>query len=142
MPCSTRLRKRVDTPTRSSSARRCHADGACEQRRAETRETVSPAHRRGETAAVAREGIEVYLYPADLLLRGEPRTLAHVRAAMTRTNLERDAYLVTLPEAQKMQDEIRRSGRSATTPQWARNSGGEDGARGALTSPRSRVDLV
>jgi hypothetical protein len=50
--------------------------------------------------------IEIYLYPADLLLRGEPRTLAQVRAAMTRTNLERDAYLVTLPEAQKLQDEI------------------------------------
>jgi uncharacterized membrane protein YeaQ/YmgE (transglycosylase-associated protein family) len=49
--------------------------------------------------------LELYLYPADLLLRGEPQILAHVRAAMTRTGLEKDAYLVQAPEAQKLQDE-------------------------------------
>jgi hypothetical protein len=54
------------------------------------------------------EGLEIYLYPADLLLRGTPQTVAHVRAAMTRTNLEEDAYLVTEPEAQNLQDEIQR----------------------------------
>jgi hypothetical protein len=31
------------------------------------------------------EGLEVYLYPADLLLRGTHSQVAHVRAAMTRT---------------------------------------------------------
>jgi hypothetical protein len=50
-------------------------------------------------------GLELYLYPADLLLRGDPQTLAHVRAAMTRTGVEKDAYLVQAPEAQKLQDE-------------------------------------
>lgn len=53
------------------------------------------------------ENLELYLYPADLLLRGEPHLLAHVRAAMTRTDLEKVAYLVQTPEAQKIQDEIR-----------------------------------
>jgi hypothetical protein len=54
------------------------------------------------------KGLEIYLYPADLLLRGDPHTASHVRAAMTRTNLEEDAYLVTEPEAQKLQDEIQK----------------------------------
>jgi hypothetical protein len=50
--------------------------------------------------------LELYLYPADLLLRGEPHVLAHVRAAMTRTELANHAYLVETPEAQKLQDEV------------------------------------
>jgi hypothetical protein len=52
------------------------------------------------------DGLEIYLYPADLLMRGVPRTVAHVRAAMTRTHLEQDAYLVTAPEAQQLEDEV------------------------------------
>jgi len=52
------------------------------------------------------ENLELYLYPADLLLRGEPHVLAHVRAAMTRTELANCAYLVETPEAQKLQDEV------------------------------------
>ena len=51
-------------------------------------------------------GLELYLYPADLLIRGDKKKAAHVRAMMTRTKLERDAYLVTSPEAQNVQDEI------------------------------------
>jgi hypothetical protein len=52
------------------------------------------------------EGLELYLYPADLLIRGDKRKAAHVRAMMTRTSLERDAYLVADPAAQNVQDEI------------------------------------
>jgi hypothetical protein len=52
------------------------------------------------------ENLELYLYPADLLLRGEPHVLAHVRAAMTRTELAKHAYLVETPDAQKLQDEV------------------------------------
>ena len=51
-------------------------------------------------------GLELYLYPADLLIRGEKTKAAHVRAMMTRTKLERDAYLVSSPKAQNVQDEI------------------------------------
>ncbi len=50
--------------------------------------------------------VELYLYPADMLLRGDKTKAAHVRAMMTRTMLERDAYLVTTPRAQKLQDAI------------------------------------
>ena len=51
-------------------------------------------------------GLELYLYPADLLIRGDKKKAAHVRAMMTRTKLERDAYLVASPEAQSVQDEV------------------------------------
>jgi hypothetical protein len=54
------------------------------------------------------ENLELYLYPADLLLRGSPRLVAHVRAAMTRTDLEACAYLVESDEARAIQDEIGR----------------------------------
>ena len=54
------------------------------------------------------DGIEIYLYPADLLLRGVPEKVAHVRAMMTRTMIERDAYLVESPDAQQLQDELGR----------------------------------
>ena len=52
------------------------------------------------------ENLELYLYPADLLIRGDKHKAAHVRAMMTRTKLERDAYLVAEAEAQSVQDEI------------------------------------
>jgi hypothetical protein len=53
-------------------------------------------------------GIEIYLYPADLLLRGKKPIVAHVRAMMAQTLLERDAYLVGTPKAQHIQDELGR----------------------------------
>ncbi len=53
-------------------------------------------------------GIEIYLYPADLLLRGKKKVVAHVRAMMAQTLLERDAYLVGSPKAQEIQDELGR----------------------------------
>jgi hypothetical protein len=51
-------------------------------------------------------GVELYLYPADLLLRGEPAKIACVRAAMTRTWLERYAFTVGDPEAQELQERL------------------------------------
>jgi len=57
---------------------------------------------------VAAAGLELYLYPADLLLRGEPRKVARVRAMFSRTQLDRHAYIVGSPEAQKLQAELSR----------------------------------
>ena len=54
------------------------------------------------------EGIELYLYPADLLLRGDANKVARTRAAMTRTELPRDAYLVSSDEGRQLQDDIAR----------------------------------
>jgi hypothetical protein len=53
-------------------------------------------------------GIEMYLYPADLLLRGEPSKVARVRAMMSRTRLDAHAYLVRSHAAQGVQDEVAR----------------------------------
>lgn len=55
---------------------------------------------------VRAEGVEAYLYPADLLLRGEPAKVGRVRTAMTRTWLERHAFLVSDPGAQDLQEEL------------------------------------
>lgn len=61
-----------------------------------------------EPRRVVCEGLELSLYPADLLLRGTPDRVAHVRARLTATLLERDAYLVQDPKAQELQDELGR----------------------------------
>ncbi|HET9934730.1 MAG TPA: hypothetical protein VFQ35_28690 [Polyangiaceae bacterium] len=53
-------------------------------------------------------GIEAYLYPADLMIRGEQRRLSQLRAMLSRTELERYAYLVESAVAQRMQDELAR----------------------------------
>ena len=57
---------------------------------------------------VRTEGLELYLYPGDLLLRGEKHEVARVRANMGHTRLERDAWLVDGPHAQFLQDELGR----------------------------------
>ncbi|HEX8795668.1 MAG TPA: phage holin family protein [Polyangiaceae bacterium] len=57
---------------------------------------------------VRAEGVEAYLYPADMLLRGEPANVGRVRTAMTRTWLERHAFLVSDPGAQELQEELQR----------------------------------
>jgi hypothetical protein len=62
------------------------------------------------------EGLELYLYPADLLLRGEPHKLTRVRAMMGRTMLERDAWLVEGPHAQFLQDELGRLWKALQNP--------------------------
>jgi len=53
-------------------------------------------------------GLELYLYPGDLLLRGEEHKLTRVRALLGHTMLERDAWLVGSPRAQHLQDELGR----------------------------------
>jgi len=53
-------------------------------------------------------GVEAYLYPADLLIRGEKHQLSHVRAMLSRTEIERYAYLVESPKAQGLQDQLGR----------------------------------
>lgn len=75
---------------------------------------------------------EIYLYPADLLMRGETPVVAHIRAAMTRTMLERDAYLVGSPEAKKVQDRIDRAWETAQAHE------GRDG--GVLDDLRREID--
>ncbi|MDB4935881.1 MAG: hypothetical protein JWP87_2853 [Labilithrix sp.] len=53
-------------------------------------------------------GLELYLYPSDLLLRGKPETVALVRAMLTRTEVDADAYLVGSEAGQCIQDELGR----------------------------------
>ena len=57
---------------------------------------------------VRAEGLELYLYPSDLLLRGVPAKVALVRAMMTRTDVDKDAYLVGSARGQCIQDELGR----------------------------------
>jgi hypothetical protein len=57
---------------------------------------------------ITADGIEMYLYPADLLIRGKAQVVAHVRAMFARTPLDGCAYLVGAPEAQAVQDELGR----------------------------------
>jgi hypothetical protein len=52
--------------------------------------------------------LEVYLYPADLLLRGEADNVSRVRARMMDTNLELEAFLVAEPHAQVIQASLGR----------------------------------
>jgi hypothetical protein len=61
-----------------------------------------------ELLMVRGKNLELTLYPSDLLLRGEPKTVARARAMMTRTDIDADAYLVGSPEAQQLQDELGR----------------------------------
>jgi hypothetical protein len=53
-------------------------------------------------------GLELYLYPGDLLLRGEKHLVTRVRAMMNRAFIERDAYLVQSDDAKHLQDEVGR----------------------------------
>lgn len=57
---------------------------------------------------VRAEGVELYLYPSDLLIRGKAEKVALVRAMISRTDLDKDAYLVTSERAQCIQDELMR----------------------------------
>lgn len=52
--------------------------------------------------------IELYQYPADLLIRGPLMKVNKIRAAITRTNIDRFAYVVQDGGAQKIQEQIRR----------------------------------
>jgi len=61
-----------------------------------------------EIKVVRAEGLEMYLYPADLLIRGEDDAVARVRAMLTRTDVDADAYMVGTEKAQSIQDELGR----------------------------------
>ena len=72
-----------------------------------SRSAITPI-RTNDLRRIRSEGIELYLYPADLLLRGQPSKVARVRAMMSRTRLDAHAYLVASPAAQHVQDELAR----------------------------------
>ncbi|MBX3160427.1 MAG: hypothetical protein KF773_30965 [Deltaproteobacteria bacterium] len=57
---------------------------------------------------VTATGVELYLYPGDLLLRGEPFVVARVRAMLARTELDARAYLVGSEEGKAIQDRLAR----------------------------------
>jgi hypothetical protein len=54
------------------------------------------------------EGLEIFLYPADLLLRGEKRNVAHVRTLLVRGLLHAPALLTSDEDAQPIEREIHR----------------------------------
>lgn len=55
---------------------------------------------------VTAPGLELFLYPGDLLMRGKPAVVAHVRAMLQRTPLDRDALLVESDAAKAIQDQL------------------------------------
>ena len=61
-----------------------------------------------DVKCIKADGLELYLYPADLLLRGTPEKVALVRAMMHRTSISADAYLVASTHGQGLQDELGR----------------------------------
>lgn len=52
------------------------------------------------------DGVELYLYPADLLIRGRTEPTRRIRAAMVREMMEAPAYLAEDPKAQRIEDRI------------------------------------
>jgi uncharacterized membrane protein YqjE len=61
-----------------------------------------------QVKCVRAKGLEMYLYPSDLLLRGSAENVALVRAMLTRTQVDADAYLVGSAHGQCIQDELGR----------------------------------
>ena len=61
-----------------------------------------------QVKCVRAEGVEMYLFASDLLLRGNAEKVSLVRAMLTRTELDADAYLVGSPAGQQIQDELGR----------------------------------
>lgn len=62
---------------------------------------------------ITAPGLELYLYPGDLLMRGAPFVVARVRAMLSRTELDAKAYLVDGDAAKAIQDGL---GAIAKTP--------------------------
>jgi hypothetical protein len=60
---------------------------------------------------VTADGIELYLYPGDLLLRGKPFIVGRARATLTRTRIDAYAYLVDSDKAKPIQDVLARLSR-------------------------------
>jgi hypothetical protein len=69
------------------------------------RSAVSPIFAE-ELLTVRAKGLELFVYPADLLLRGEKAKVARVRAMMQRTDIDADAWLVASDRGQQLQDEL------------------------------------
>ena len=61
-----------------------------------------------ELLRVRAKNVEAYIYPSDLLLRGDAAAIGDIRAMLTRTHLDGDAYLVGSPAGQCIQDELGR----------------------------------
>ncbi|MDB4943655.1 MAG: hypothetical protein JWP97_3189 [Labilithrix sp.] len=61
-----------------------------------------------EVRCVRAKDLELYLYPADLLLRGDAHKVARVRAMLSRTEIDADAYLVGSDRGQELQDDLGR----------------------------------
>ncbi|MDP3231510.1 MAG: phage holin family protein [Myxococcales bacterium] len=53
-------------------------------------------------------GVEVFLYPGDLMIRGEPGVVTKVRSMINRTLIERFAFVVQSDEGQQLQLELGR----------------------------------
>lgn len=53
-------------------------------------------------------GLEIFLYPGDLLIRGEARVVTKVRSMLNRTLIERYAFVVQSDEGQQLQLELGR----------------------------------
>lgn len=71
------------------------------------------------------DAVRLFLYPGDLLVRGEKEEVARVRTAILRELTRADAYLTEAPAAQDIEDQI--------TRMWAvvdRHEPGEVGATG------------
>ena len=58
-------------------------------------------------------GIEILVYPSDLAISGEKRTVARARAAIASELTEAPAYLTTTAEAQEFEDELEKLGPGA-----------------------------
>ena len=54
------------------------------------------------------KGIQLYLYPADLLIRGTPELISRVRAAIVREMMTAPAHLTEHPKAQQIEDLLTR----------------------------------
>lgn len=57
---------------------------------------------------ITADGLQLYLYPADLLMRGPAKKVARVRAMLSRTTLDAEAYLVASETSRRVQDELAR----------------------------------
>jgi hypothetical protein len=69
------------------------------------RSAVSPIFAE-ELLTVRAKGLELIVYPSDLLLRGEKTKVARVRAMMQRTEIDADAWLVASERGKALQDEL------------------------------------
>jgi uncharacterized membrane protein YqjE len=55
---------------------------------------------------LAGEAVQIYLYPADLLIRGTPELISRVRAAIVREMMVAPAHLTEDPKAQQLEEHL------------------------------------